>query len=142
MRNLHVPAGLLCMFLLGCKPNLEARIPGSWKLAGGHVVTLAADKTCSQDMGGGFAVTGTWKIDGGDLVMTPEMIGGKPVSELKAQAISRVRSKPMTPKIKEFIDDMDKPNILKLSEDGKTLNTDKARDTNSGVPWALTRQTS
>jgi hypothetical protein len=131
---------LFSLCLIGCKPNQESLIPGTWKDTQGHGISFAVDKTYTHDLGSGFKEDGTWKIDAGDLVMTPVTLGGKPVADVKARALTRQRSKPMTQGIKNMIDDMDKPNFFKIGDDGMTMRTDKARDTNSGDPWVLTKQ--
>lgn len=124
---------LVVIFLGGCK-NREAIVPGTWK-SQTLTVQAKADKTWTAQMGV-LNITGSWKLDGDDAVFTPETVQGKPVAQVKAALESKLSS---VPQIKQMADDIDKPNIMTISDDGKTMTTDKAKDKNSGPGMTLTK---
>lgn len=110
-------------------------MPGTWTSAS-VTVTAKADKTFSGTMGP-IAVAGKWKMDGDDVVFTPDTVGGQPIATVKAQ-LETMAAK--MPQLKTQADDLDKPNVMKLSDDGKSMTTDKAKDTNSGPSTTLTKK--
>jgi len=141
MRRALIPILIGLIALGGCKPNLEASVPGTWKYTTAKAsVTFKSDKTFSQDMGFGITATGTWTIDNGDLVMTPLMIGTKTIAEAKKAAVALAKRLGTSKQAQDFADDLDKPNIMTISADGKSMTTDKTRDTNSGPSQTLTKQ--
>ena len=78
---------------------------------------------------------------GDDVTLTPATLAGRPVAEVKAMAQKSLAS--LTPaqraQAEPFIKDMDTPNVLTLSADGKTLATNKAKDKNAGPGMTLTK---
>lgn len=137
MRASSVFALALTCPMIGCKPNLESQVPGTWTGARDVSITFKSDKTYTgQAMG--LTETGTWAIDKGDLVVTPLTFAGKPIEEVKKLMAARLSGQSAA--AKNLVDDIDKPMITTLSADGKTMTTDKSRDTNSGPGVTLTKQ--
>lgn len=125
--------------LVGCK-NQEAAVVGAWQVSPGSTVTFAADKSFTAAING-INIVGTWKIDAGDVVATPTTVNGVPVAQAKSRLSAAAnRAGSTASMIQQMADDIDKPNYMKLSADGKTMTTDKARDKNSGPPMTMTKQ--
>ena len=122
--------------LLGCKGK-EAAYVGSWKGTNGAVVNILSDKTFNGDVGP-VKVSGHWTLDGADIIMQPDLINGKSPATIKKESQSKMGS--LTAEAKQFIEDLDKPDIMKLSADGKSLEPDKAKDKNANASDTLTKQ--
>lgn len=127
---------ILLLGLSGCK-NKESMVPGTWSGGQGDTIEVKADKSWSAALPGGVTAEGTWSFDGKDVTITPIKLAGKPVAEMKR--LMEASSAAAGPDMKKQIDDADKPDILTLSDDGKTLTTDKDKDKNS-KPITLTKQ--
>ncbi len=88
-----------------------------------------------------LTLEGTWAMDGDDVTLTRTRVNGKPVAEIKAQlqrslaAVPAARRRP----IDAMVNDLDKPSVLTLSADGKTLTTNKAKDKSQGQGITLTK---
>lgn len=126
---------LLPLLVTGCKGK-ESTIPGNWSSKSGITYKIKADKTWSMTVPvakkpTGMVFAGTWTYDGTDVTLQPVTVAGKSVAEakqrLQAFATKVGSSRPMA---QTFADDIDKPDILSLSDDGKTLTSDKAKDKN------------
>ena len=78
---------------------------------------------------------GTWKLEGDVVTETVTTMNGVSPSELKSRMQARFPNPPA--QIKKVMDDLDKPNVYKLSSDSKSMTTDPSRDKNSGpaVTW-------
>ena len=137
MRNLAAIVVLTSLFAIGCK-NKESMVPGTWKTPSGSCIAKE-DKTFTFSVGP-LTETGTWKMDGDDVVLTPLIVNGKTVQSIKQNAMARYSS--LSEKARQVLDDLDKPDVLNLSDDGKTMTTDKAKDKNSGPPVTLTKSSS
>ena len=125
---------------VSCRPDKAALIPGVWKGKGEDTFTLKADNTYTRPITGTTTEAGTWRIDKGDLVITPVTLGGKSISDIKAKYFARHQDKAPSAKVQMFLDDLSKPEMLTLSDDGRTATTDKSRDTNNHAPVVLHKQ--
>lgn len=121
--------------LCGCKGSREKEAVGTWT-ASGASMTVAADKTFKNDVGP-LVFEGVWSIDKDDVTFTPKTINGKTIEEVKAK-IGPVASR-FPEQAKQFLADIDKPNVMLLSADGKSMTTDKSKDTNAGPATTFTK---
>jgi hypothetical protein len=131
---------LVALALIGCKSR-ESQLAGKWSNGNATVLTLSPDKTFSMPVYGSAVATGAWSFDGADVTLTTKAIGGKPIEEVKSRfqdLASRLGSKGTA--VRAVADDLDKPNVFKLSEDGKTLTTDRSVDKNHQPMPTLTKQ--
>ena len=130
---------VLILALFGCKGSRESEVAGDWKSAA-QTMTIDPAKTFKAQMGP-MNVDGTWTMEGGDVTLVPKNLNGKPVAELKTQLQKSLAAVPAAQKkeVEAFIKDIDTPNILTLSEDGKTLTTNKEKDKNAGPGMTLTK---
>lgn len=125
----------LAVILCSCN-NKEALVPGTWTSTS-FTVTLNPDKTWKGSKTG-VTMAGTWRVDGDDVIMTPETVLGQPIASVKGQMKQMADQR--GGQSKSFFDDIDKPDVMKLSDDGKTMTTDKAKDTNSGPGMTFTKK--
>jgi hypothetical protein len=126
---------LVVVLCSGCK-NKEAAVPGNWKDDKGNTVSLKEDKTFTAKASV-LSVAGTWKMDGDDVVMTLQTLNGQTVDKMKPLLESMAAS---NPGVKKFADNLDKPSFFKLADDGKSMTTDTAKDTNGQPSQTLTKQ--
>jgi hypothetical protein len=129
----------LVLALVGCKGSREKDVVGSWSDASQRI-TIEEAKTFKATMGP-MSVDGTWTFEGNDITMTPKTLNGKSIAEIKPQLQKSLSSVPAAQRAqaKGFIDSIDLPNIYTLSEDGKTLTTNKEKDKNPGPGATLTK---
>ena len=122
--------------LIGCKGNREKEAAGSWTSAKGMKITLTEDKSFTTTSGR-ITTVGTWSMTGDDVTFVETTINGKPVSQVKTGLENILNRLPAARRtvVEKILTDMGKPNVLALSADGKTLTTDKAKDTNVD-PWS------
>lgn len=133
-------APLLFVFvLIGCKGSREKEIVGTWNGASGPT-TISEDKKFTTSTGF-FNVEGTWTMEGDDATLTPKTVGGKSIAEVQQKARALMDRFPANqrPDTEAFIKDLETPNVLTLSADGKTLTTNKSKDKNSGPGMTLTK---
>lgn len=113
----------------------EKAVLGTWHAQGTSVV-VKSDKSWIWTQGT-VKFDGTWAFDKGDFVMTPLHMNGQAVGALKKKILAN--RKKMSAGLVAMAHDLDLPNFLKLSPNGKMMKTDKARDKNSGPPLILTK---
>lgn len=99
-------------------------------------LTANEDKSFKSSMGP-MSIDGTWAVEGSDATFTPKNLNGKPIADLKAQFMKAPGAVPA--QAKQFVEDMDKPSVMTLSEDGKSMTTNKAKDKNAGPDMTLTK---
>lgn len=90
---------------------------------------------------GALNTKGTWAMEGSDVTLTGATTNGKPNSEFRATVtrnLPRLDSKKRA-LVELYLKDMDKPNVLTLSSDGKKLTTNKAKDKNADGWSTLTK---
>ena len=134
MRKLLSLGFLLAVSVCGCSPH-EALVPGRWSVEG---LTLdAKDDHTYVVHEGEYKPSGTWSIDGDDVTFTPTAVNGQEISIFKGFLEKKVVGR--GEEAKEFADYIDTPNVFKLASDGKTMTTDKAKDTNPGPGATLTK---
>lgn len=134
---------LLVLTLVGCKGNREKEVVGTWK-AGQGTVTITEAKTFTTAVKtavGEMKLEGPWTMEGNDITLSPKTLNGRSIADLKPQI---QKTLPMIPADKRaqaesFVKDLDTPNVLTLSDDGKTLTTNKEKDKNSGPAMTLTK---
>lgn len=125
--------------LAGCKGSREKDVVGNWTSAA-QTVTVEEAKTFKSAIGP-MTLDGTWTIEGDDLTLTPKNMNGKPIAELKAQMQKSIAAIPVAQRaqVEGFVKDIDTPNVMTLSADGKSLTTNKAKDKNTGPGTTLTK---
>jgi hypothetical protein len=121
--------------LTGCHGGLDKKTVGVWASPRGMRVTVAEGGSY-QTATGRITSSGAWRIEGDDVVFTPATLNGRPVADLRGRLAQRIGSlsavrRPLAEKI---LHDLDLPNYETLSGDGKSLTTDRAKDTNT-TPW-------
>ena len=130
---------LVLIVLLGCKGNREKDLVGTW--SGGSMSTaLTEDKKFTTSVGG-FNLTGTWKVEGDDVSLQPEMANGKTIAELKTALQAGMARVPAAQKAvaEGALKNIDAPLVYTLSADGKTLTTNKEKDKHAGPGTTLTK---
>lgn len=137
VRRASLPLLLIALSLplAGCRGGLDKKVVGEWTSQEGLKLSVAEDKTYRMDSGP-IKGTGAWRVEGEDVVFILSTINGKPVPEIKSRLAARMGSLPVARRAfaQELLQNIDRPNVLKLSGDGKTLTTDRAKDTNTS-PW-------
>ncbi|RYG21848.1 hypothetical protein EON82_18150 [bacterium] len=125
--------------LAGCKGSREKEVVGTWNGAQSKV-TIAEAKTFSGSMGP-MTLDGTWTMEGNDITLTPKNLNGKSIAEIKPQIEKNLNLIPAAQRkeAEAFVKNLDTPNILTLSEDGKSLTTNKEKDKNPGPAMTLTK---
>jgi hypothetical protein len=132
-----LPLLSLGLLLAGCK-NKETQAVGNWTTPDGTTLNLAADKKWAGQSGP-IAFTGTWKMDGDDVVVTALTMGGKPIAEVKAN-LQRANNLIRRPEGKKLYDSLDKPDYYTLAADGKTMTTNKAKAFDPTASFVFTKQ--
>jgi len=126
---------ILALALVGCNKDRTKDVVGTWSGATGGNITFAQDGKMSSQAGPA-TVTGSWKLDGDKVTITPEAVQGKPIADFKKQLQGMAASLPAN--LRSKIDEMDKPQGLTLGADGKTMTADaKGAD---GKTVTLTKQ--
>lgn len=132
-----LPVFLIALALtsVGCKGNRDKDVVGTWKAAN-LSMTATEDKKFTSTVNSMLKIDGTWSAEGNDVTFTPTTMMGKPISEVKAK-MQTLASR--NPQAKEFVDNIDTPNIMTLSDDGKSMTTNKTKDKNPGGGMTLTK---
>jgi hypothetical protein len=81
--------------------------------------------------------SGKWLIYGDDVIFTPELFEGVPVGE--AMSMLQQHSSKFPQRLKDFVDGLEMPNVLKLSDDGTQMLTDGKRDKHKSIPLSFTK---
>jgi hypothetical protein len=118
---------LAAVILAGCQSK-EAEVVGKWT-GPGVTITVKDDKTFSG-AASPITFTGSWKLDGDNVVFQPLTVNGQSIDDLKAKKglISTAA-----------LDELSKPIPMKLSEDGNSMSTDKTKDKSSGATITVTK---
>ncbi len=123
--------------LVGCKGSREKDVVGTWSMPQ-MTVTATEDKNFKSTIGP-LTLEGTWSVEGNDVTFQPKTMMGKSISEVKSKLLNNPALAASGAQGAQFVKDMDKPNVMTLSDDGKSMATNKAKDTNSGPPVTLTK---
>ncbi len=135
-----VPVLVAVLAVAGCKGGREGEVPGTW-VSQRKLRLVVLDDKSFESIIGALSTKGTWAIEGNDVTFTSTSFNGKSNSEFRA-AVTRNLPRQDARKlalVQMFLKDMDKPHVLTLSADGKTLTTNKAKDTNTGGWSTLTK---
>jgi len=132
----HMLPLFVLVVLVGCKGSREKDVVGTWT-APQISITVTEDKKFTSTMGGQAKLDGTWAIEGNDVTFTPVTMMGQPVAEVKAKLAPLAAS--MSADQKKGVDSLDKPNVVTLSDDGKTMTTNQEKDKNGGPTMTLTK---
>lgn len=126
---------VLAFVALGCKGSREKDVVGTW--TGSNItVTATEDKKFTSTVNSMLKIDGTWAVDGNDVTFTPTSMAGKPIAEVKSAMAASAKSNPQA---KQFVDNIDTPNIMTLTDDGKSMSTNKEKDKNPGPAMTLTK---
>lgn len=128
---------LVVLALVGCKGGREKDVVGTWSMPQ-MTVTATEDKNFKSAVGP-LTLEGTWSVDGNDVTFQPKTMMGKPIAEVKAKLSGNPALAASGAQGAQFVNDMDKPNVMTLSDDGKSMTTNKEKDKNSGPPATLTK---
>jgi hypothetical protein len=133
---LLVTAPAIAVIVSGCKGK-EAMVPGTWKGMG--ATFIAKDEHTFTGSDGTMTFAGTWKVTGDDVTFTETTYNGMPVEKVKEMLDAH--SENMPKRAKDYIEDLDRPNILRISDDGKYMLTDASKDRNisDGAPLSLSK---
>ena len=126
---------------MGCKDSRGKEIVGTWVSKQGMKIVVAEDRTY-QTEGSPVKTVGTWQMDGAYFIFTPKTVNGKSMAEVKTRLQNYTTRAPAArrPLLEKIIHDVELPNVLSVSADGKTLTTDKARDRNESGWTTLTKE--
>lgn len=97
---------------------------GTWTDAQGAQAVFTEDHL-AQSQVKSLTIEATWSVGGDSVVITPKTLNGRAVAELKARALPRMAS--LSPQARQVVEDLDKPDYMLLSSDGKTITTDKSK---------------
>lgn len=126
---------LFVLALIGCSKDRTKDLVGTWNGGAGGSITFTEDGKVNTQAGPAN-ITGSWKLAGDKVTVTPETVQGKPIAEFKKQLQGMAAQLPADMRSK--INDMDKPQSSTLSADGKTLTSDQKGP--DGKPASLTKQ--
>ncbi|RYG36255.1 hypothetical protein EON81_10325 [bacterium] len=140
MKLALLPLFVTGIFLAGCSGGSESKVPGTWTGPQGMTMTFVKEKTWNAEMNG-MKVSGTWEMEGDDVAFKTTNFNGQTAAEIKAQMM-KMPGAMTNPQIKGAIDSLEKVNYYKVAADGKTMKTDKAKDTGSAPEVTLTKKES
>lgn len=111
----------------------EALVIGKWKTPKDDLEIQFTEKKTFSFVKGSMPITGSWRLDKGDVVVTPELFQGKPVAEVKKKLLAHPDK--LGPGIKNFAEELDKPNIfaVKVGKVGVSMTTDSTRDKSPAI---------
>jgi hypothetical protein len=126
---------LLLLALVGCNKDRTKDVIGTWSGGPGGTVTFTEDRKVNVQAGRDN-VTGSWRLAGDKVIVTPETVQGKPIAEFKKQVQGMAANLPANMRAK--IDEIDKPKTSTLSSDGKTMTSEANGP--DGKPATMTKQ--
>jgi hypothetical protein len=135
---LDMPLALMLLVASGCHAP-EANLAGTWKSGEGMMLHMYADHKWSIDMPNDTTFEGSWMLDGQDVILQTRRAAGLPVEQAK-EKLMKAAIRKNSAKVKSLAERIDKPSILLLSGDGKSMSTDKAKDPKSGDPETYHKQ--
>lgn len=112
---------MMCLLLVGCKPNRESLLAGNWTGSNGIALDLKEDKSYTLTIAG-QPLTGKWSLNDSTVALTVETVAGKPAAEERKKAEASISKLPaqMQTMAKAGLKILDGINLT-ASEDNKSL---------------------
>lgn len=114
---------VFAMLLVGCAPNKEAMVPGTWAVTddrgqGANEMVFNKDHTLTSTQQG-IPVKGKWSFANDTATATIESINGTPISDFlaKLKPLEKAMPADQVSKIEHVVD----PIPFKIGDDGKSM---------------------